>query len=148
MQSFDSMPRGAAVWLALAVGSVLLLQGCGAQPGPQAPQPRLFSSDFQGAAKSCTVPKPSLAAGKETAAAMTVANDGGWCAISVADDGKPYASGLLTELPAHGEVYIHPVGNMTRIDYTPDVGFAGSDAFAVRLLPGNPVLRVSVTVRR
>lgn len=142
------MPRGAAVWLMLAFGGVLLLQGCGPNPGPQAPGPRLFSSDFQGAAKSCTVPKPALAAGKETAAAMTVGNDGGWCAISVADDGKPYATGLLTASPAHGDVYIHPVGNMTRVDYTPDVGFAGNDAFTVRLLPGSPVLRVSVTVRR
>ena len=43
-------------------------------------------------------------------------------------------------------VYIHPVGDDTRIDYTPDLGFSGIDSFVVRLLPGNPVLRVNVTV--
>jgi hypothetical protein len=141
------MRRDAAVWLVLALSGVML-QGCSQNPAPQGPQPRLFASDFQGAAKSCTVPKPSLSVGKETAATMTVGNDGGWCAISVADDGKPYATGLLTEQPAHGNVYVHPVGDETRIDYTPDVGFAGSDAFVVRLLPGSPVLRVSVKVTR
>jgi hypothetical protein len=140
------MPRGAAAWLVLALGGVLL-QGC-AKPAQQAAGPRLFASDFQGAAKSCKAPKPSLSPGKETMAAMSVGNDGGWCAISVADDGKSYAAGLLTESPAHGDVYIHPVGNETRIDYTPDTGFAGKDVFAVRLLPGNPMVRVAVTVTR
>jgi hypothetical protein len=140
------MPRGAAVWLVLALGG-MLLQGC-AKPASQAAQPRLFASDFQGAAKSCTAPKLSLSSGKQTTAAMTVGNDGGWCAISITDDGKPYTAGLLTEQPTHGDVYVHPVGNATRIDYTPDPGFAGNDAFAVRLLPGSPALRVSVTVTR
>jgi len=141
------MPRGAAVWL-VPVLCGMLLQGCAQKPGPQVAQPRLFASDFQGAAKSCKAPKPSLSPGKDTAAEMTVGNDGGWCAIEVADEGKPYAAGLLTEQSAHGDVYIHPVGNTTRIDYTPDSGFTGNDAFAVRLLPGDPVLRVSVTVTR
>ena len=46
------------------------------------------------------------------------------------------------------QVYIHPVGNATRIDYTPDARFSGSDTFVVKLLPGSPVLRVSVAVTR
>lgn len=147
MQRYVSGPRGAAAWLVLAACG-LLLQGCAGKPAPQVPQPRLFASDFQGAAKSCTAPKPALSPGKETVGHMTVGNDGGWCGISVADDGKPYAVGWLIGQPAHGSVYIHPVGNATRIDYTPDSGFAGDDTFAVRLLPGSPVLRVSVTVKR
>ncbi|HEY3848408.1 MAG TPA: hypothetical protein VGL95_14975 [Acetobacteraceae bacterium] len=77
---------------------------------------------------------------------MQVGNDGGWCAISVALDGKPYNTGLLTQPPEHGAVYIHPVGENTRIDYTPDSGFSGADAFVARLLPGAPTLRVNVTV--
>lgn len=147
MQTFSLMPRRTAVWFALALGG-LMLQGCAEQSSPQGPQPRLFASDFQGAAKSCTAPKPRLAAGKETIAAMKLDNDGGWCAISVANDGAPYAAGLLTQPPRHGKVYVHPVGAATRIDYTPDRGFAGDDAFVVRLLPDNPSLRVNVAVAR
>ena len=79
---------------------------------------------------------------------MKLGNDGGWCAIGVANGGAPYDTELLTEPPAHGSVYIHPVGNATRIDYTPDARFSGSDSFVVKLLPGSPVLRVSVAVTR
>ncbi len=79
---------------------------------------------------------------------MRVANDGGWCAISVQLDGRPYAAGLLTEPPAHGKVFIHPVGDSTRIDYTPDPGFTGTDRFVVQLIPGYAVLRTTVTVTR
>ena len=123
-----------------------MLQGCAEKPAPQGPQPRLFSTDFQGAAKSCTAPKPTLTPGKEAAATLKVGNEGGWCAISVSNDGAPYAAGLLTRSPEHGDVYIHPVGNDTRIDYTPDRGYRGSDAFVVKLLPGSPSLSVAVTV--
>jgi len=94
------------------------------------------------------VPKVSLAPGKVTPVAMQVGNDGGWCGISVALDGHPYAAGLLSTPATHGRVHIHPVGDNTRIDYTPDRGFIGSDSFIVTLLPGRPVLRVGVTVVR
>lgn len=140
------IPLGACAALTLAAAA---LQGCAEKPKPVAtgPQPHLFSVDFQGAAKSCTVPKtPGLDGGKTTQAAMKMRNDGGWCAISVADDGKPYAAGLLTQRPDHGRVYIHPVGDATRIDYTPLLGFSGADSFAVTLLPGRPELHVAVTV--
>ncbi|HUB16863.1 MAG TPA: hypothetical protein VMB34_33320 [Acetobacteraceae bacterium] len=147
MRIFSPGRPRAAMWIALAlVGS--LLPGCAENPAPQVAGPRLFASDFQGAAKTCTSPKPRLASGHETAADLRLANDGGWCAITVTDDGKPYAAGLLTESPAHGDVYIHPVGATTRIDYTPDAGFVGNDAFVVRLLPGRPELRVNVVVAR
>ncbi len=92
------------------------------------------------------VPKLKLEPGKEVPASMQVNNDGGWCGITVAQINKPYDAGLLTQAPDHGAVYIHTVGDETRIDYTPERGFSGADTFAVRLLPGNPVIRVSVTV--
>ena len=41
---------------------------------------------------------------------------------------------------------IHTVGNDTRIDYTPAARYAGADAFAVRLIPGDATIRVTVTV--
>jgi hypothetical protein len=78
---------------------------------------------------------------------MKTVNDGGWCGIPVHQDGpKPFGAGLLETRPAHGDVLIHEVGDDTRIDYTPDRGFAGHDAFAVKLIPGDAIIRVTVTV--
>ncbi len=130
--------------LALAA-TALLLQACAQRP-PAAPGARVFQADLVGGAKSCTVPKVTPAAGQETPVAISMGNDGGWCAITVDNNGKPFDAGLLTSEPAHGKVYIHTVGDETRIDYTPNPRFAGTDAFAVRLLPGGAVLRASVAV--
>jgi len=134
-----------AVWPLAALAAVCLIQGC----APQQAAPsgtRLYASDFAGGAKSCAVPTVSITDGKETAVPMTVGNDGGWCGITVAQSGRPFAAGLLTTRPTHGKVYIHTVGDNTRIDYTPDTGFTGSDSFTARLVPGDGSLRVAVTV--
>jgi hypothetical protein len=138
-------PTRHAAWLALALAATAL-QGCAEKPAAPMSHTRLFASDFQGAAKACTAPKVSLQPGKELVASMQLGNDGGWCAIHVARDDKPYAAGLLSQPPAHGKVYVHAVGDATRIDYTPDRGFAGADTFLVTLLPGSPTLRVNVAV--
>jgi hypothetical protein len=106
----------------------------------------MFQADLVGSAKSCTVPQVTPAAGAETPVTINVGNDGGWCAITVNNGGKPFDAGLVLTEPAHGKVYIHTVGDDTRIDYTPDSRFTGSDAFAVRLIPGAAVLRASVSV--
>jgi hypothetical protein len=130
--------------LAIA-GLGLLLQSC-AKPPPPASTARLFASDLAGAAKQCTVPSVTPVAGKSVAAAMKVGNDGGWCAITMDIEGKPFAAGLLVGDPAHGRVMIHTVGDSTRIDYTPETQFVGGDSFAVRLLPGDATVQVSVMV--
>jgi hypothetical protein len=134
-------------WAALVLAGAVL-QGCAEKPAPVAAarQPQLFATDFQGAAKRCTVPKVTLETGKTVEAGMKIGSGGGWCAISVAHDDAPYAAGLLTRAPEHGKVYIHPVGDDTRIDYTPALGFTGTDSFVVTLLPGRPALHVAVTV--
>ncbi|HVC63371.1 MAG TPA: Ig-like domain-containing protein [Acetobacteraceae bacterium] len=139
-------PNRRAAWAALAlIGAGL--QGCAEKPpAPPVQHARLFATDFEGGAKSCIVPKLKLAAGRTSRVAMKVGNDGGWCGIAVARNARPYAVGLLEQPPTHGKVYIHPVGDDTRIDYTPDLGFSGSDSFVVKLLPGEPEVRVSVTV--
>lgn len=131
-------------WLAIGV-PLGLLQAC-APVGPAAPHNRLFASDLAGGAKNCTVSKVVATDGQISSVTMKVGNDGGWCAISLQHGGAPYATGLLTEQPKHGTVVIHPVGDDTRIDYTPARMYRGSDAFEVKLLPGNPTLRVAVTV--
>jgi hypothetical protein len=43
-------------------------------------------------------------------------------------------------------VLIHQVGDTTRIDYTPEPNFTGSDTFAVTLIPGDAVIRTAVKV--
>jgi hypothetical protein len=139
---FRDYARGGLATTALA----LLLQGC-AQQQP-ASTARVFASDLAGAARSCTVPKVTPAAGQPTPVAMKVGNDGGWCAITVDNGGKPYSAGLLVNQPAHGKVLIHSVGDATRVDYTPDVQYAGTDSFAVRLIPGDATITTSVTVSR
>jgi hypothetical protein len=124
---------------------VALVQGCAR--GPLGPQTRLYAIDQEGAARVCSAPRSvALSAGKPSQAAISVGNDGGWCAISVANAGQPYNAGLLSKAPEHGTVYIHAVGDFTRIDYTPDKDYAGADAYEVTLLPGQPILDVSVTV--
>jgi hypothetical protein len=127
--------------LALAA---LLLQSCAQQPA--GPTVRMYAADLAGAAKSCTVPKVAPAAGQSTEVAVKVGNDGGWCGITVNNGGRPFAAGLLESAPAHGKVLIHTVGNDTRIDYTPERGFGGTDAFSVKLIPGDAIVRASVSV--
>lgn len=142
-------PRSAgrlSACLALALGAVVL-QGCSENKVAPASSTRIFQADFTGAAKTCVAPKPELKAGAMTDVAMKVGNDGGWCGITVAQpSGKPFDAGLLSGRPTHGKVFIHQVGDNTRIDYTPDRGFVGADTFAVKLLPGNPGVQVAVTV--
>jgi len=133
----------------LLTGLAALLQGCQQPPARPASATRLYATDQAGGAKSCTVsPVTAPAPGKETTVTMTVGNDGGWCAITVANDGHPYAAQLLTARPAHGHVFYHPVGDATRIDYTPNAGYGGSDSFTVRLLPGEGLIRANVTVTK
>jgi hypothetical protein len=126
----------------------LALAGCSSTPqGPAGSTLRTYAIDLTGGAKVCEVPKVAPVAGAHSEAAIQVANDGGWCGIPVHQDGpKPYGAGLLMTRAAHGEVTIHEVGDDTRIDYTPDRGFAGKDAFVVKLIPGNATVHVAVTV--
>jgi hypothetical protein len=135
-------------WTGLALlAGCAVLAGCATQKSPSGTM--RYSVDFRGAAKSCTAPSDlKLAGGKTTDAAITLANDGGWCAISVDRDDRPYDAGLLTAPPAHGKVYIHKVGDVTRIDYTPDRGFVGADRFTLKLVPTDAVLTVAANVTK
>jgi hypothetical protein len=148
------MHRAALLGPTVLLGLTVLLAGC-AQRAPVASTSgaRVYSFDLIGGAKQCNAPKPRLAEAKTTDVALKLANDGGWCAITVARafgtaDQQPYAAGLLRSGPAHGTVYIHTVGDVTRIDYTPRPGFVGTDRFTVSLLPGQPVIVATVTVTR
>src|SRR4051812_42262889 len=142
------MIRTATRGLTLAAALAGLV-GCAQQQQAAAPGARLYYVDTQGAASLCTAPpRVELAAGQQAEATMVVKNDGGWCGITVAQSGpKPYDAGLLVGRPEHGRLHVHKVGDLTRVDYIPDAGFGGDDRFTVRFLPGNPALRVAVTVQ-
>ncbi|MGY4803117.1 hypothetical protein [Teichococcus aerofrigidensis] len=137
-----------SAWVALALPA--LLAAC-AQPQRAVETSRrpVYAIDMIGAAKSCTVDdNPRLIDGRETVAPMTVVNDGGWCALRVARPGpEPFDAGLLSARAENGRVYVHSVGDYTRIDYTPLPGFSGTDSFTVRLLPGSTTVKVNVTVQ-
>jgi hypothetical protein len=133
-------------WLALLLASTLL-QACGPNPTPAGSRLRVFAADVTGAAQSCEAHEIAPAAGQTTEAAIKLANDGGWCGLPAHQEGpKPFEAGLLAVRPAHGNVLIHEVGDNTRIDYTPDRGFSGTDSFAVKLIPGDAKVNVSVVV--
>ncbi|MGD0108129.1 MAG: hypothetical protein ABSC06_29460 [Rhodopila sp.] len=125
----------------------LLLAGCSKTEVSTGPALRVYAADLTGGAKLCDAPKLQPVAGLGSEAPLIVVNDGGWCGIRVHQEGpKPFEAGLLTTRPNHGTVLIHEVGDDTRIDYTPDRGFAGNDAFVVKLIPGNATIDVGVTV--
>jgi hypothetical protein len=124
-----------------------VLAGCEKPPPPVVSTARVYAVDQQGAARTCKVSDATAVPGKQVAVEMSVGNDGGWCALKMsAPNHSPYGAGLLTDRAAHGTVYIHTVGDDTRIDYTPEHGYAGTDTFSVTLLPGAAALTVSVTV--
>ena len=144
-------PRHRARWHFVCAATLMaagFLQGC-ADVRPGAPQSlrRVFAIDVSGGAKLCQAPKLTPTDGQTVEAVMGVGNDGGWCGITAQMSGnKPFAAGLLTARPAHGNVLIHEVGDVTRIDYTPDRGFSGNDAFTVKLVPGAAIIKVTVSV--
>jgi hypothetical protein len=143
-------PRAGAV--RHVAGAALLLAGvllaaCSSNGEVGGSKLRVYAADVTGNAKACEVPKVNPVAGQTTEAAVKVGNDGGWCGLRVHQDGPmPFAAGLLMTRASHGSVVIHTVGDDTRIDYTPDRGFTGTDSFVVKLVPGDATVQVGVTV--
>ena len=121
--------------------SALLLSACAKQEVAQAPRQ---AEPLDGAAQVCTVTPNELPVGQPASVQMQVRNDGGWCAVRIADkDGTPFSYPLMRQKPAHGSVAVNKVNSNSRIEYTPNTGYAGPDAFTVALVPkdrGNDVL--------
>ena len=133
---------------AAALAATAALQACAPQRPTHTPLP-VYAIDQAGAAHTCTVSPlaPAMSAGKNSSATMALSNDGGWCAVSTHQDGPaPFTAGLLTTRPEHGKVFVHSVGDETRLDYTPEAGYGGNDTFAVTLIPGDETVQVTATV--
>jgi hypothetical protein len=141
---YQRLIRSRTQWLGLAAVA-FTLQGCARQA---ASWNGIFTIDSVGGARICVAPTASPPDGQAVVAQMQVSNEGGWCGLTVNRGGAAFDSYLLVTRPAHGKVFAHHVGTNTRIDYTPDPGFTGTDAFAMRLIPGNAVIEAAVTVTR
>lgn len=122
--------------------AALLLQGC------ETPRPVVAGPPQEaGRARACDASPVTIAGTTPAEATIRVGNDGGWCALRLSQaNGEPYAAGLLATPPRNGKIYIHKAGKVTRVDYTPDAGFTGTDSFVVKLLPGYAPVHATVTV--
>lgn len=131
--------------LIAAAAVALALAGCAKTPLPA----QVVDLQNEGIAKTCTPSAVDLASPSPATVALT--NDG-WCGVVTAEkDGQPFKYGLVKTRPEHGRVYIRPVNGQTRVEYTANPGYTGSDRFAVALVPNtsntpDSSLRVDVAV--
>jgi hypothetical protein len=137
--------RSLRAWLCLAA-TALLAAGCAPSSGPT--WNGIFAVDVAGAAKTCAAPTVTPPDGLGLKVQVQMTNDGGWCGVVASRNGVAFDSYLLVTRPAHGRVFAHRVGTNTRIDYTPDPGYAGADSFAVHMVPGDATIEEAVTVSR
>ena len=131
--------------LIATLAATIALTSCAKTPPPA----QTVDLQNEGLAKTCTPSAVDLAAAAPATIAMT--NDG-WCSVVTAEkDSRPFKFGLVKTRPAHGRVYIQPVNGQTRVEYTANAGYVGSDSFMVALAsrtagaPDTP-LRVDVAV--
>ena len=129
----------------LPLSAMLLLAACVQQQAAAPAGPNLN----EGIAAVCTPTTPTLVPGAIAQAEIRMGNDGGWCAIRVADAGQPFVVGLVHDRPAHGRVLVRTAGNQTFLDYLPAAGYSGPDSFTAILRPheqGQKDSTVHVTV--
>jgi hypothetical protein len=130
---------------ALSLAAALLLAACMQQAAAPPAGPNLN----EGIAAVCNPSTPTLVPGAVAQAQIQVGNDGGWCAVRVADMGQPFVVGLVHDRPAHGRVVIRTAGDQTFLDYVPAPGYSGPDSFTAILRPhaeGEKDSTVHVTV--
>ena len=133
--------------LIAAAAAVVALQGCASKPAP----PPVPTEDLNiGISKTCTFTPVQPAAGSSVNSSLTMTNDG-WCAVRTTEaDGQPFQLGLVRQRPAHGTMLVQKLGGETRLEYTPNPGFTGTDSFTASLRPkaggADAAVQVAVTV--
>lgn len=129
---------------AICLSGVLGLAACATPPGgPRAARNAVYATDLAGKAAVCVAAPVKVTDGKDVDATIATGG-GGWCAITVSRNDDPLTAGLLTEAPRSGSVYVHTVGDDTRVDYTPR-GAVVADSFSVKFIPGDETMHVTVT---
>ena len=131
--------------LAISCLAALGLAGCAPQAaGPTGSRSPTYSVDLTGKAPSCTAPDVELTHGKDTTGTIATGG-GGWCGIAVTMGGNAVTAGLLVQRPRNGHVHVHTVGDVTRVDYIPTAAAVAADTFAVKFIPGDETMVVTVT---
>ncbi len=121
---------------ALPFAAAFLLAACVQKP--VAPPPVAGPNVNEGMASACKPSTPILEPGAVAQAEIQMDDDGGWCAVRVADMGRPFLVGLVHERPAHGRVLVRTAGDQTFLDYLPGPGYTGPDSFTTILRPHEP----------
>ncbi len=111
--------------------------------GPAGSRNPVYSFDLAGKAPVCTAPEVHLTQGQDATGTIATGG-GGWCGIAVTLNGNALAAPEQVQAPRFGRVYVHLVGDVTRVDYTP-TGRPEADSFAVRFIPGDETMRVTVS---
>jgi hypothetical protein len=138
---------------AAVIGVASFLLGCAKPPVPVVePPPPLPPHLGPPPAASCIVAPFHVADGGTANIAMTISNDGGYCAAALtASSGKPFDAPLVPQKPAHGDDSVVEYNGKTSIEYTASQGYVGHDGFTVKLIlkgqPGYTTLNVSVDVQ-
>lgn len=127
----------------LTLLAALAVQGCATKPATTAAD-NLTDPMNEGRATTCDATPVANGAGS-----ITMSNDG-WCGITLSEGGSAFQLGKLRTRPANGRVYVQAVGRETRIEYTPNARFSGTDQFTVALQPrsggADVPVQVAVTV--
>ncbi len=129
-----------------------LLAGCAKPPVPVVEAPMQLPPHQGSPAAVCTVAPFHAVSGGTTTVAMTVSNDGGYCAASLtADNGQPYDAALVHTKPLHGEDMVQHYNGKTSVEYSAKPGYVGHDSFPVQLIlkgqAGYTTLNISVDVQ-
>ncbi len=138
--------------LVVGLVGVAILAGCAEGPKPQAVAPRVMPPHVgPPLASVCHVAPFTVTDGGSASVAITMANDGGYCAARLTNAaGQPFDAPLLPAQARHGQAAVWKYDGKTSVEYAPNAGFAGTDSFVVHLKmagkPGYTTLRVSVTV--
>ena len=132
----------------------LLLSGCQTPPAAVAEAPATPLPLHRGPppAATCSVTPFHVADGGTTEVAMTISNDGGYCAATLtAGNGQPYDAPLVPARPLHGDETVVRYNGKTSVEYSAKPGYVGPDSFTVRLIlrgqSGYTTLNVSVNVQ-
>lgn len=139
--------------LALGIGLGALLAGCAKPPVPIAEAPPPLPPHLgPPPAASCVVAPFKVADGGTATVAMTLSNDGGFCAAALtAASGEPFDAPLVPAKPQHGDETVVKYNGKTSVEYTATPGYVGHDSFVVHLIikdkPGYTTLNVNVDVQ-
>jgi hypothetical protein len=103
-------------------------------------------------AATCTVSPFKVADGGTVTVAMTISNDGGYCAAALANNaGQPYDAPLVPARALHGDETVVKYNGKTSIEYTAHPGYVGPDTFTVHLInkgqPGYTTVTLNITVQ-